>query len=326
MKRREFCLTGGGFLGLMAAGRLFPRLSRKSIPSRVILVKTDNRAHGVRRCLEIWEANPCKDKNVLIKPNFNTADPFPGSTHNDTLKAILSHVREMQAASVRIGDRSGPQDTEEVLKQKNIHTLASEYDAEVVNFDSLNEDEYKKINQPGFHWKDGFLAAGPVTEAECLIQTCCLKTHQYGGVFTMSLKNSVGIVPRKDYPFMRELHRSPHQRKMIAEINTAYAPDLVILDGIEAFVDGGPMSGEKKQADVFLAGTDRAAIDAVAVAILKELGSNDAIMKTPVFEQEQISRAAELNLGAGSPSAVSIETGDDASKAYADKVQQILSG
>lgn len=324
MKRRDFCLTGGGFLACMAAGRIFPWRSQQSRLSRVILVKTDNRALGVRRCLEIWGTNPCKGKNVLIKPNFNTADPFPGSTHNDTLKAILSRVRESQAASVSIGDRSGPQDTEEVLKQKNIHSLASEFDAEVINFDALNEDEYEKINRPGFHWQDGFLAARPVTEAECLIQTCCLKTHQYGGVFTMSLKNSVGIVPRKDYPFMRELHSSSHQRKMIAEINTAYKPDLVILDGIEAFVDGGPMTGEKKQANVFLAGEDRVAIDAVAVAILKELGSNDAVMKTPVFEQEQISRAAELNLGAGSPSGISIETDDKAGKEYADKIKEIL--
>ena len=140
----------------------------------------------------------------------------------------------------------------------------------------------------------------------------------------MSLKNSVGIVPRKDYPYMRELHSSSHQRKMIAEINTAYTPDFIILDGIEAFVDGGPMTGEKKQADVFLAGTDRVAIDSVAVAILKELDSNDAIMKPSVFKQEQIARAAELKLGAPSPSAIYIKTGNKAGRTYADKIMKTL--
>ena len=69
-----------------------------------------------------------------------------------------------------------------------------------------------------------------------MVQTCYLKTHRFGGHFTLSLKNSVGFaaktVPGNSYNFMRELHSSPHQRHMIAEINTAYKPDLVLLDGI----------------------------------------------------------------------------------------------
>ncbi len=324
LTRREFCIAGSGLLGILASTRLpFWNQSEAGL-SEVILVKTSDRVQGVKRCFDLFGLNPCQGKNVLIKPNFNTADPAPGSTHNDTLKAILSHIRDMEAASVSIGDRSGPQDTNEVFEQKNIPSLAGEFDAQIINFDALEENEYKKIDNPGLHWENGFLAARPVTEAECLVQTCCLKTHQFGGIFTMSLKNSVGIVPREDYPFMRELHRSPHQRKMIAEINTAYSPDLIILDGIEAFVDGGPMTGEKKQADVFLAGTDRVAIDAVGIAILKDLGSNDAIMEPPVYQQEQIARAAELKLGAGSPDVISIKTGDTASRAYADKIMKIL--
>lgn len=40
-----------------------------------------------------------------------------------------------------------------------------------------------------------------------------------------------------------------------------------MLDGIEAFVDGGPAKGQRKQADVILVGTDRIAIDAVGLSI-----------------------------------------------------------
>ncbi len=65
-------------------------------------------------------------------------------------------------------------------------------------------------------------------------------------------------------------------RRMIAVINHAYTPSLVLLDGIEAFADGGPGRGTRKQADVIIADTDRIAIDAVGVAVLKELGSNEA--------------------------------------------------
>jgi uncharacterized protein (DUF362 family) len=327
MTRREFLAAGGGLVALAGAGgavRTGRAGTQTSSKSRVILVRTTNRAAGVKRCLDLFGGNPFKEKQILVKPNFNTADPTPGSTHNDTLRAILAGLREKGAKGIAIGDRSGPEPTEQVLQKKNIRGLAAEFDSEVINFDELGRDGYTNVNPPGSHWKSGFLVARPVAGAAGIVSTCCLKTHAYGGVFTMSLKNSVGIVPRKDYPYMGELHRSPDQRKMIAEINLAYRPDLVVLDGIEAFVDGGPMEGPKKEAGVFLAGSDRVAVDAVGVAILKDLGSNDAIMKIPVFEQGQIARAVEMGLGAKSPADIVIETGDAPSEAYAEKIRKIL--
>jgi uncharacterized protein (DUF362 family) len=340
MTRRDFMSTGGALAlafssGLSGGGKALASTARGATSpatvgasgkkSRVVLVQTSDRAEGVKRCLEILKADPAKGKSVLIKPNFNTSDETPGSTHVDTIKAILAWAREHGAKSLAIGDRSGPEPTEEVLNKKKIPDLAALFDAKVINFDELGPDGYVKISAPGSHWKDGFLQARPVVETACVISTCCLKTHQFGGVFTMSLKNSVGTVPRKGYGYMRELHSAPDQRKMIAEINYGYKPALIILDGLEAFVDGGPMTGPRKTASVFLAGTDRVAVDAVGLAILKDLGSNDAIMKTPIFAQEQIARAVELGLGAASAADIAIETGDKASESYADKLRKILS-
>jgi len=123
---------------------------------------------------------------------------------------------------------------------------------------------------------------------------------------------------------MRELHSSPHQRKMIAEINEPYQPSLIVLDGIDAFVDGGPATGKRKRGEVFLASTDRVAIDAVGVAILKLLGSNESIMKPKIFEQEQIARAVELGLGASSLSEIEVIPVDEKSQEYCDRVVEIL--
>ena len=144
----------------------------------------------------------------------------------------------------------------------------------------------------------------------------------------MSLKLHVGVVPtsRHGYGYMGELHGSPHQRKMIAEINEPFKPSLVVLDGIEAFVDGGPATGKRAKGEVFLASTDRVAIDAVGVATLKFLGSNGSIMKPKVFEQEQIARAVELGLGASSPSQIEVIPADEKSHDYRDRVVEILRG
>ncbi len=84
---------------------------------------------------------------------------------------------------------------------------------------------------------------------------------------------------------------------MIAEVNKAYQPALVVLDGVEALVNGGPEAGRKVKSGVILAGTDRVAIDVVAVGILRSLGTTDAVSRGSVWQLEQIRRAVELGLG-----------------------------
>jgi uncharacterized protein (DUF362 family) len=228
----------------------------------------------------------------------------------------------MGAASLTIGERSGPPATAEVIKGKGVGGICREHDVGLINFEDLPHDQWSRMRPKQSHWKDGFDVAKPVLDAECVVSTCCLKTHGYGGVFTMSLKLSVGITHKRNMAELHSSHRS--MRKMIAEINQAYSPSLIVLDGIEAFVDGGPMTGKRKRADVILAGTDRIAIDAVGLAILKELGSNEAIMGRKIFEQEQISRAVELGLGASRPEDIELVAGDDESRSYAGTLNGIL--
>jgi uncharacterized protein (DUF362 family) len=296
-----------------------------SSKSRVTFVDTEDRKSGVSLSLKTLGINPVKNKDVLIKPNFNTADATPGSTHNDTLVALVDAVWQMGAKSVRLGERSYPR-TRAVMEQKGILPLMEELDVEIIDFDDLDQKDWVKVTPEDSHWQDGFRVARPILEAECLVSTCCLKTHQFGGVFTMSLKLHVGVVPtsRHGYPYMSELHGSPHQRKLIAELNSPFKPDLVVLDGIDAFVDGGPASGKRAKGNAFLASTDRVAIDAVGLAILKSLGSNAEIMNTKIFDQEQIDRAVEIGLGAAAPSEIEVVAANAESQNYRDRVVEIL--
>lgn len=313
----------------MAGGALFlggsGGIAMPSTTSRVALVKTDNRKNGVKASLKALNINPVKGKNVLIKPNFNTADIPPGSTHNDTLVALVEEVWAMGAKSISLGERSYPL-TREVMDKKGILPILDKLNVKVIDFDSLEEKDWVLFKPKKSHWPKGFRIARPVLDTECLVSTCCLKTHQYGGVFTLSLKLHVGVVPtsRHGYDYMRELHGSPDQRKMIAEINEPFKPALVVLDGIDAFVDGGPMTGKRARGEVFLASADRVATDVVGVAILKSLGSNESIMKRKIFEQEQISRAVELGLGASSPSEIDLIPADRNSQDYKEGVEEIL--
>ena len=324
VSRREFLkyssAAGGALLMSLHGG-----MTLANSKSRVAFLKTEDRKSAVLSSIKALNINPAKNKDVLIKPNFNTADPVPGSTHNDTLVSLVEEVWAMGAKSVSLGERSYPL-TRDVMDKKGIIPLMKKLDVKIINFDDLERKDWLEVKPEDSHWQNGFRVARPILEAECLISTCCLKTHQYGGVFTMSLKLHVGVVPtsRHGFDYMRELHGSAYQQEMIAEINAPFKPDLIVLDGIEAFVDGGPMNGKRARGNVFLASDDRVAIDAAGLAVLKTLGSNNQIMRPKIFEQKQIARAVEIGLGASSPLEIEVVSVDNQSLEYRNRVVEIL--
>jgi uncharacterized protein (DUF362 family) len=293
--------------------------------TKVALVSTKDRRKAVGQSIHLLGVKSFHGKGVVLKPNFNTADPAPGSTHNDTLESLVRALQQMRATQITLAERSGPGDsTRKVMEKKGTFGLAEKLGFSIVNLEEAGPEGWVKVEPKESHWSHGFHFARVYREAEAIVQTCCLKTHAYGGHFTLSLKNSVGLVPLAGYPYMGELHSSPYQRQMIAEINTAYSPDLVVMDGVEAFVDGGPDRGTRVEAGLMLAGTDRVAMDAVGVAILRLLGTTHEVSRGSIFGQEQIARAAELGLGASSANEIQLVTGDAESETFAVKVRDIL--
>lgn len=318
--RRRFIRTAG--LGLAA----MPLLGLEGLPlaharSRVAVVRTGDRREGVTRALALLDPAGIRGRRVVLKPNFNSADPAPASTHPDVLSQLVLELHERGARSITVGESSGPTNTHRVMEEKGVFELAEELRFDVVDYDEIADDAWVQFGPAGTHWPEGFWLPRLVVDAEYNVSAACLKTHQYGGVFTMSLKLSVGLTPKS---IRRGMHRSADMRRMIAELNTGYRPDLVVLDGVDAFTDGGPSSGELKKGDVVIAGTDRVAVDAVGLAVLKELGANDAIMGRRIFEQEQMARAVEIGLGASGPDEIELATPDATSRAYADRLRSIL--
>jgi len=333
MNRRLFLAQAVGLSGAIMA----PALAGGPAPAvpgprtaRVAFVKTRDRAAGVGRAIDLLGIGRFEGTDLFVKPNYNSADPAPGSTHEDTLVALLAKLRSLGAGPLTVGDRSGMGSTRAVMEAKQAFRIAQEFDAGVVVLDELGADDWELIQPPGSHWRHGFALPRRVRQAGGVVQTCCLKTHRFGGHFTLSLKNSVGLaaatVPGMAHDFMGELHRSPHQRRMIAEINVGYRPALIVVDGVEAFVTGGPDQGKRVDAEVVLAGVDRVAVDAVGVALLRYFGTTAEVSRGAIFDQEQIARAVQLGLGVSGPGAIELVTGDADSAAYAAKIRRILDG
>ena len=289
--------------------------------TKVAVISTNDRVYGVNESIELLGINPVKGKDVIFKPNFNTADPPPASSSMETIRQLIMKLKEMGAKSIIIAERSGPAKTSDVFEKKGLNALAKELDFTVVDLTRIPREEYILKKPEGSHWRDGFFFAKIYDEAECIVETFCLKTHLYGGHFTLSLKNAVGIVKKKN---MSELHSSEHQRDMIAEINSVYKPDLIVMDGIITFVDRGPMEGTRVEGNVFVAGTDKIAIDAVGVALLRILGTTPEVTQGPIFEQDQIKRAVELGIGVSSPLNIEFLTDSEESERLVAQIKEKL--
>ena len=295
--------------------------------SQVFLTGSSDRPAAIGRLFEHAGLGDLTGKRVALKANFNSADAFPASTHPDTVRAIVTLLKKAGACAITVADRSGMGDTRENLSRLGIFALAKELGFSVVVLPEERAERWTYVEPSNTHWQKGFYLTKVVLEADVVVQICCLKTHGYGGHFTMSLKNSVGLVAknmaRDDHDYMRELHGSPSQRLMVAEINAAYPVDFVIMDAAKAFIDGGPDRGTEVEPGLMLAAKDRVALDAAGVALLREFG-NTSLPKQPVFELDQIRRAAELGVGAGSAAAMELVPLDDQGRRAAERIQARL--
>jgi uncharacterized protein (DUF362 family) len=297
----------------------------------IFLSAARDRAGALDRLFSAADLSGIAGRTVALKANYNSADPFPASTHPDTLAAIIRAVQGAGAASVTMAERSGMGATRQVLEERGVFRLAADLGFRAVPLDGAGQDAWTRVKEPGLHWEDGFWISREFTTAGSVVQTCCCKTHRYGGHFTLSLKNSVGLVARKvpgdPHDYMQELHTSPHQRRMIAEINRFYPVTLVVMDATEAFASGGPDRGRLVTPGVILAGTDRVAMDCAGVALLRTFGSTREVMEGRIRDLDQIARAEELGVGISDPSRIRLEPLDQAAEGIADEIrEQMVSG
>jgi hypothetical protein len=141
MKRREFLKQSvAGATAVSILGRELLYAAEAGTPARVALVKTEDRARGVAEALRLVPFASPKGKKVLIKPNFNSSDPAPGSTDNATLRQLVLEMKARGASHVTVGERSGPPPTRSVIEAKGIPALGQELGFDIVNFEDLPEE------------------------------------------------------------------------------------------------------------------------------------------------------------------------------------------
>lgn len=256
---------------------------------------TDNLKESIRQAVDALGGISSFVKageTVLLKPNFNTDDPFPASTDIGFLKAVVELAYEAGAGKIIIGESSTwSLATNGVMNSLGVFDLRKmQKPPEIVNFD---EGNWVKKKIPGGKYLKSVSVPETLEKADKLILLPCLKTHCYAQ-YTGALKLSVGFMKK---PFQRlALHaRNKVIQQKIAELNLVIHPDLVIIDARKCFINGGPCEGEVREPGLIMASASRVDIDIESVKIIQSYEGNSLKGLNPE-ELTQIKFAKELKL------------------------------
>jgi len=235
---------------------------------------------------------------ILLKPNYNTADPYPGSSDPEFLKAIVEILYEAGAGKVILGERTAFLYSGKVLEQTGIVEVADGVGAEVVVFGKdgwrviFDRKGWRRVKVSGGQYLGKVSLAKKALEIEKVVYAPLIKTH-HAADFTGSIKLAMGFVR----PFFDQItFHMRHLHEKLAELSLVVKPDLIIMDARKVFITGGPAKGELREPNLILASGNQVVIDVEGVKILQSYPGNSLEGKN-VWDLMQIKHAVDLGLG-----------------------------
>jgi len=237
---------------------------------------------------------------VLVKPNFNSPDPYPGSTDLLFLRAVLELLLEA-GARVTIGESSGGiwRPTRNVFRKLGVPEFVRHFNVELIAFED-RADDWVRVKVNG-DYLDTVSMPRSAYEADKIVYLPCMKTHNIAG-FSGALKLAVGFM----HPGERRALHARYLERKIAEISLCWQPNLIIMDGRKAFVSGGPDKGQLAEPGLVLASGDLVAIDVEAMKVLLTYQAKNKLTGDP-WQSPQIVTALKHGLGGGKGSYIVVE-------------------
>lgn len=233
-------------------------------------------------------------QKVLIKPNVNSDDPAPATTHPEALGEMVRLVKA-KGAYVIVGDRSNPRwNTIGAMKKTGMYEAAISAGAdEIVGFE--NEEYIRVAPALAKNWPNGFRIPKRLQSIDHIISLPVLHTHSIAG-HSLAIKNLVGLIDPVDRMLF---HASPKTEEMIAEISLAIKPSLTVIDGTRSFIEGGPSTGKIAETKVYLASKDVLTADVIGFSLLKKHQAK--LRYNSPWESPQIKHFLSLGINQYSP-------------------------
>jgi uncharacterized protein (DUF362 family) len=237
---------------------------------------------------------------VLVKPNFNSPDPFPAATDLMFLKAVIELILET-GARVTIGESSGGvwRPSRNVFRKLGVPELARKLNVGLIAFEDRPDDWVRVVVHGDF--LDSVVMPRPAYEADRLVYLPCMKTHSLAW-FSGAMKLAFGFVA----PGQRRSFHLGNLQQKLAEVNLCWQPDLIIVDGRKAFVTGGPDKGQVVEPGLLMASGDLIGTDIEMMKVLLSYHARNKLPQDP-WQLPQIVTALKHKIGAGKDEYVVVE-------------------
>ena len=225
------------------------------------------------------------DLKVVIKPNLIMAKKpeYPVTTHPLVIKGVVRWLNDQGVTDITLAESSGGLYNAEYMT--NIYSTCGMRQLEPQV--KLNMDfSARTVNCPQGFANHSFHIITPIVQADYVINICKLKTHAMTG-YSGGIKNLFGVIPGLEKP---QLHyRWPQLSdfsRMLLELAQTVAPQLTVIDAIDAMEGNGPTGGTSHPLHLLLAARDLYTQDYFAAGL----------MKLDPMKIEMIRQAAELGL------------------------------
>jgi uncharacterized protein (DUF362 family) len=199
-----------------------------------------------------------------VKPNLVSFEPYPTTTHPETLAAV---IEALEAKGIDIVVADGPAsdagNAAKIIKAHPLRKVCQRHGLELVN---LHEHPFKEVKASNLALPVSLLAL----RADLLISLPVLKGHALCGM-TACLKNQFGFFPAS---FRETLHSGKVDiHRAIAEINMLFKKAFFILDGVDVLLRNNEVrnGGVKAHLGYMLAGPDSVLLDSIAFSLLKQV-------------------------------------------------------
>jgi len=236
--------------------------------STVSLVRSNSHYEGVEKALDFIAPQIAKSlegkRKVIIKPNFTSTTRQLAATHVDAVRAVLDFVMEHYSSKVTVAEGPGFSSLSHGLSNFDYLKLRSDYGVEFLD---LNEDDYTEFEVCDRNLnKMKLRVARTVTESDYRISVAPPKTHDFV-VATLSIKNMVvGSLVGYDKSGIHQGYKALNLN--IAKLAKLVLPHLGVIDGFEGMEGSGPVSGDRVDLGIAIAGLDAVAVDATAAKIM----------------------------------------------------------
>lgn len=231
----------------------------------IVRIEEDQVAGAVRQAVDLIggiQTIVKAGEKVLLKVNWCVVpeDPKVGVVTNPVVaRAVADLVKEAGAEPIIADAAARGVDTDLVIQSTGYDKLADEGYA-VVN---LEKEKVVRLEIPDGEILQKIKTFELVTQVDKIIDIPLFKTHDSAEA-TLGLKNMKGLLHDDQ---KSKLHREGLYAG-IADVNSRFAPDLVVYDGTWAMEGLGPMYGIPFELNLILATREVVAGDAVAGSIM----------------------------------------------------------